>query len=120
MEADKLQIISDVYDACYGKISFSDAGSDLAYVTKAIISGLKCELSPVCEFIRLIQASLPRHAVWNYIHLEPTVICINCETEVLWDHARYCPPLNGWLGHNCCIDASDIDGYYEEVVVSYT
>lgn len=118
MQADKLHIISEIYKACYGNVNFLDAGSDLAYVTQAILTDMKCELSPFSYLVRLLKERLPNHTVWNHIRVEPTVLCINCESEILWDQASFCSALNGWLGHNCCVDASDEDGYYEEVALT--
>jgi len=115
----KLQIIEELYKACYGNASYLDIGADLAYTIQAVISNMKCELNPVGPFVRLLKEKLPdNHMIWNHIRLEPTVLCINCASEILWDQASFCPPLDGWLGHNCCIDAGDEDGYYEEVVLT--
>lgn len=118
MSQNKLQAITELYQVCYGNANFHDIGHDLAYTTQAILADMKCELNPVGDFVRLLKEKLPNHMVWKHIHVEPTVICINCESEVLWDQASFCPPLNGWLGHNCCVDAGENDGYYEEVVLT--
>lgn len=113
---DKLQAIAEIYKACYGNASYVDIGAELAYTTQAILTDMKAELNPIGPFVRLLKEKLSTcHMVWSHIRLEPTVVCINCESEVLWDQASFCPPLNGWLGHNCCVDASASECYYEEV-----
>jgi hypothetical protein len=116
--ADKLQVISDLYNVCYPGASFFDIGAELAYTTQAILSGMKCELNPASDFVKLLKEKIPNHVVWDHIYIEPSVVCINCEAEVLLDQAAFCPPLNGWLGHNCCVDAGDIEGYYDEVTLT--
>lgn len=118
MQIDKLRVIEEIYKACYGNVNFLDVGSDLAYVTQAIITDMKCELNPLGKLVLLLKEKFPLHSVWKYIYVEPTVLCINCEAEILWDQASFCSALEGWLGHNCCVDASDEDGYYEEVVIT--
>lgn len=112
----QLQAIRDIYNICYYTMLFSNVGTELSYLTQAILSDMKCELNPVGELVRLLKDKLPpNHLAWQHIRIEPTVVCINCETELLLDQAAYCPSLNGWLGHNCCVDGSDIEGYYAEV-----
>lgn len=115
---DKLRAILEVYKACYGNVSFHDIGPELAYTTQAILTDMRVELNPVGPLARLLKEKLPYHMVWNYVKLEPTVLCISCVSEIYWDQASFCPPLNGWLGHNCCVDASENDGYYEEIVLT--
>lgn len=115
----KLQAITEIYEICYANSSFSVVGPELAYTTQAILADLICELNPLGTFVAILKEKLPsNHIAWNHIHLEPTVICINCESEILWNQAAFCPPLEGWLGHNCCIDASEIECYYEEVALT--
>ena len=103
---DKLALIAEIYKVCYGATSFFSIGPELSYTTQAILSDMRCELNPLSEFIRLLKEKLPQdHIIWQHIYLEPTVLCINCEMEILLDQAAFCQPLEGWLGHNCCVDA---------------
>jgi hypothetical protein len=115
----KLSIITELYKVCYPTLPslyMDNVGAELAYITQAILSGQKCELAPVSGLVKLLKANFSStHQIWNHIIVEPTVLCINCEAEVLWPYASYCPPLSGWLGHSCCVDAGDVEGYYEEL-----
>lgn len=119
-DAEILKLINEIYSACYPNVAsfYHDSiGVELAYITQALITGQKCELHPQSVLVKLLQSAMsPVSLIWNYVFIEPTVICINCEAEVLWTYAAYCPPLSGWLGHECCVGAEDVDNYYEELV----
>ena len=118
----RLDLICDLYRVCYANAPFREIGTELAYLTKAITSNMKCELNPTSTFVKLLQKSFNSYsAIWDFIHLEQTVVCINCESEILLEEASFCRPLDGWLGHYCCANAGtadEVDDYYDEVTIS--
>lgn len=119
---EKLEMINSAYDVCYHNVSsfYQDSvGVELAYITQAILSGQKCELLPGSELVRLLVAELHHnHPIWNHIIVERTVYCVNCETEIFLDNASFSPPLNGWLGYNCCANhIPHTEEYYEEITL---
>jgi hypothetical protein len=119
-ELDKINLIRDVYSVVYPNVAslyHDGTGSDLAYIVAAIIDDKRCELTPFSMVVKLLKAEFGSfHIIWNYIIVEPSVLCVNCDKEILLAHASFCPPLFGWLGHYCCID-NDVNAYAEYEII---
>lgn len=114
----KIELIKEVYSVIYPNISsfYADyIGAELAYIVAAIVEDKKCELSTLSIVIQLLRAEFNSfHPVWQFIWVEPGVICAACCKEIIVYDASFCHSISGWIGHNCCVDDNP---EYEEYTI---